>query len=52
MRMLETLHSIHDKRPTPVVMVGMDKIDRKLKLREQIARRIDQWVLFSDLGSR
>lgn len=49
LRMLETLHSIHDKSRMPVVMVGMDKIDRKLKLREQIARRIDQWVLFSDL---
>ena len=49
LRMLEALHSIHDKSRMPVVMVGMDQIDRKLKLREQIARRIDQWVPFGDL---
>jgi len=49
LRMLEALHSIHDKSRMPVVMVGMDQIDRKLKLREQIARRIDQWVGFTDL---
>lgn len=49
LRMLEALHSIHDKSRMPVVMVGMDQIDRKLKHREQIARRIDQWVAFTDL---
>lgn len=49
LRMLEALHSIHDKSRMPVVMVGMDKIDRKIKAREQIARRVFQWVEFCDL---
>jgi len=49
LRMLESLHSIHDKSRMPVVMVGMDKIDRKIKVREQIARRVFQWVEFNDL---
>lgn len=49
LRMLETLHSIHDKSRMPVVMVGMSDICGEIKLREQFARRIDQWVPFSDL---
>ncbi|MFO1421214.1 MAG: AAA family ATPase [Candidatus Competibacteraceae bacterium] len=49
LRMLEALRSLHDKTRMPVVMVGMDKIEQKIKLREQLARRVFQWVKFGDL---
>lgn len=49
LRMLEALRSIHDKSGMPIVMVGMDKIEQKLRTREQLARRIFQWVTFTDL---
>lgn len=49
LRMLEALRSIYDKSRMPVVMSGMDKIDRKIKLREQLSRRVFQWVEFTDL---
>lgn len=49
LRMLEALRSIHDKSKMPIVMVGMDKIEQKIKLREQLARRVFQWVKFVDL---
>lgn len=49
LRMLEALRSLHDKSHMPVVMVGMDKIEQKIKLREQLARRVFQWVKFTDL---
>ena len=48
-RMVDMLHSIHDKSRMPVVMVGTDNIDRKLKLDGQIWRRIEKLVPFSDL---
>lgn len=48
LRMLESLRSIYDKSRMPVVMVGMDKIDRKIALREQLARRIFVRVRFED----
>jgi len=51
LRMLEALRSIYDKSRMPVLMCGMDKIDRKLKLREQLSRRIFQWVAFDDLDA-
>jgi len=49
LRMLEALRSIYDKSRMPVLMCGMDRVDRKLKLREQLSRRIFQWVEFGDL---
>lgn len=49
LRMLEALRSLHDKSHMPVVMVGMDKIEQKIKLREQLARRVFQWVKFGDM---
>lgn len=49
LRMLECLRSLYDKSKMPVLMVGMDKIDRKIQLREQLKRRIFQWVKFEDL---
>ena len=49
LRMLEAIRSIHDKAKMPVVMVGMDKIEEKIRLRKQLERRIFQWVQFTDL---
>lgn len=49
LRMLEALRSIYDKSRQPVVMVGMDKVDRHIKTRQQLARRVFQWVPFADL---
>lgn len=51
LRMLEALRSIYDKSRMPVLMCGMDKVDRKLKLREQLSRRVFQWVEFTDLDA-
>lgn len=45
-RMLETLRDIHDTSGSPVVMIGMEGIERKLVHRKQLARRISQWVEF------
>jgi DNA transposition AAA+ family ATPase len=49
LRMLEAIRSIHDKAKMPVVMVGMDKIEQKIRVREQLARRVFQWVKFENL---
>lgn len=49
--MIETLRDIHDLSSVPVVMVGMEGIERRLNARPQLARRISHWVEFlrSDL---
>lgn len=49
LRMLEAIRSLHDKAQMPVVMIGMDKIEGKIRAREQLARRVHQWVQFTDL---
>jgi DNA transposition AAA+ family ATPase len=49
LRMIEQLRSLYDRSSIPVIMIGMDKIDHKLKMREQLARRVFQWVEFKDL---
>lgn len=50
--MIETLRDIHDLSSVPVVMVGMEGIERRLVSRPQLARRISHWVEFlrSDLA--
>lgn len=48
-RMLEVVHSLHDKAKMPIIMVGMDKIESRIRTREQLARRVFQWVQFNDL---
>lgn len=50
--MIETLRDIHDLSEQPVVMVGMEGIERRLTMRKQLARRISHWVefLLSDLA--
>ncbi|MCU1282939.1 MAG: putative prophage MuSo1, transposition protein [bacterium] len=43
---LDTLRDIHDISKMPVLLIGMAGIERKLKSRLQLARRITQWVEF------
>lgn len=49
--MLESLRDVHDLTHVPVVMVGMQGIERRLVHRPQLARRLSHWVEFlpSDL---
>lgn len=51
LKMLETLRDIHDMSGQPVVLIGMEGIERRIVHRAQFARRISQWVEFlpSDL---
>lgn len=46
LKMLETLRDIHDISGQPVVLIGMEGIERRLVHRQQLARRISQWVEF------
>lgn len=43
---LDTLRDIHDLSKMPVLLIGMAGIERKLKGRLQLARRITQWIEF------
>jgi DNA transposition AAA+ family ATPase len=43
---LETLRSIHDLSKMPVLLIGMDGIERRLASRHQLMRRISQWIKF------
>ena len=45
-KMIETVRDLHDVATTPVVLIGMEGIERKLAQRQQLARRIAQWVEF------
>lgn len=46
-KMLETLRDIHDLSGQPVILIGMEGIERRLVHRQQLARRISQWVEFA-----
>lgn len=48
-RLLETLRDIHDQSLCPVVLIGMEGIDRKILRHKQLARRISQWIEFKPL---
>jgi len=50
-KMLETLRDIHDLSGVPVILIGMQGIERRLVHRPQLSRRISHWVEFlpSDL---
>ena len=45
-RMLDGLRDLHDEAGVPVMLVGMEGIDRKLARNPQFARRITQRILF------
>ena len=47
---LETLRSIHDLANMPVMLIGMNGIDKELASRYQIMRRLSQWVEFKPLN--
>jgi DNA transposition AAA+ family ATPase len=44
--MLDSLRDLHDLSGTPVVLVGMQGIERRLVHRPQLSRRISHWVEF------
>lgn len=46
LKMLETLRDIHDVSGCPVIIVGMEGIERRIVNRPQFRRRISQWVEF------
>lgn len=46
LRMLETLRDIHDLAGVPVVLIGMAGLDKRLHHRQQLLRRVSQWVEF------
>lgn len=45
-RMVETLRDLHDLATVPVVLIGMDGIQRKIQARQQLTGRILEWVQF------
>lgn len=45
--MVETLRDFHDTAGVPVILIGMEGLNRKLAHREQFYRRISQWVEFA-----
>jgi DNA transposition AAA+ family ATPase len=49
LRMLEILRDIHDLAGVPVVLIGMEGIEKKLIHRQQLSRRISQFVEFQPL---
>lgn len=46
-KMTETLRDVHDLTGSPLVLIGMDGIQRKITTRPQFARRISQWCEFT-----
>lgn len=46
LKMLETLRDIHDLSSQPVILIGMEGIERRLAHRQQLTRRISEWVEF------
>ena len=45
-RMVETLRDLHDLATVPVVLIGMDGIQRKITARQQLTGRLLEWVEF------
>ena len=46
-RMLEVLRDIHDTTGIPVILIGMEAVERKLTRHPQFARRISQRIEFN-----
>lgn len=44
--LIDTLRDIHDLSKMPVLLIGMEGVQRRLAHRLQLARRITQWVEF------
>ena len=45
-QMVEALRDVHDMTQAPLILIGMDGIERKIKDRPQFSRRISQWCEF------
>lgn len=48
-RLTDTLRDIHDLSTVPVVLIGMEGVQRKLDRRPQFSGRLAQWVQFQPL---
>lgn len=48
--MIDSLRDIYDMSGSPVILIGMEDIARKLQQHSRIARRITQWVEFTGLS--
>ncbi len=46
-RMVETLRDLHDMSTVPVILIGMDGIQRKIIGRQQLTGRLAEWVEFA-----
>lgn len=49
-RVLETVRDIHDQTNAPIVLIGMNEADRKLKRYRHLWRRFSEVVKFEPLG--
>ena len=45
-QMIDTLRDIHDLSSVPLILVGMKDFQRRVTRKEQLARRVVQWVEF------
>jgi DNA transposition AAA+ family ATPase len=45
-RLIDTLRDLHDLSSVPVILIGMDGIDRRISLSPQLSGRMAQWVQF------
>lgn len=49
-KMTETLRDIHDISSVPIVLVGMEGVQKKVQNRNQFVNRIAQWVEFKPVN--
>ncbi len=47
--MLDSLRDIYDMTGSPVILIGMEKMARKIQVRGKFARRITQWIEFTGI---
>ncbi|MGF1689320.1 ATP-binding protein [Photobacterium japonica] len=45
-RMLDTIRDLYDGTETPVILIGMDQIARRISAHKQFYNRISEWVEF------
>ncbi|GAB4182009.1 MAG: ATP-binding protein [Thalassobaculales bacterium] len=43
-RLIDTLRYLHDGTAAPIILIGMTGIDQRVRMREQLAGRMSQWV--------
>jgi len=47
--MLDVMRDIYDMSGSPVILIGMEEIARKIQLNGRLARRITQWIEFKGI---